>query len=283
MKIAGFSYIYNGVDHDIPFVESIESVIDVVDQFVLTECYSTDRTWELCQDLQKKYPTKIFLIRRPWVKHYSEISSLANWTSLHIDKDIDYVFQLQSDEVIHEDDLEKLRVLPEILENEGKTAASWGYHHFLGGPSITFPFCYQRLVRFVKKKSLWVVVGDGVEFSIPSFFNDDLNRDIYTSSINVFHYGKMKSPQKGFKKEVSFQNLYTDIGFPDPKMKEMKNTLDKEYCDYVYLFKDHIVNNTITKFSGTHPKVMSERIKEFYSQGYEQMLSLVDRDLKIKT
>ena len=25
MKLAGFSYIYNGVDHDIPFVESIES------------------------------------------------------------------------------------------------------------------------------------------------------------------------------------------------------------------------------------------------------------------
>ena len=107
-KLAGFSYIYNGVKFDIPFIQSIESVIDVVDEFVLAECYSEDETWELCQQLSFKYPNKIKLVRHAWVKHYSELRNLANWASHQTSADISYIMELQSDECIHEKDLEEL-------------------------------------------------------------------------------------------------------------------------------------------------------------------------------
>lgn len=278
-KLAGFSYIYNGTKFDIPFVESIKSVIDIVDQFVLTECYSEDDTWERCLELQKEYPTKITLLRKEWVTHFTQISNLANWTATHVREDIKFVFQLQSDEVVHEKDLEELKLLPERLLHENKTAARWKYIHFLGGPSITFPFCYSDLVRVIKRGENWQVIGDGVQFAKEgSRIPED---EVINTGIEVFHYGKMKSPEKGFQKEVSFQNLFTDLGFPDPKMKTMQENLNKDYCDYVYLFKDHIVNKTIHKFDKTHPKVMGEYLLQFKNSGYEQLCSAVEKELNI--
>ena len=279
-NLAGFSYIYNGIDFDIPFIESIRSVIDVVDQFVLTECHSKDNTWELCLNLQKEYPNKIKLLRRGWVRHFTEISILANWTALHIDENIGYKMQLQADEVVHEKDLDELKLLPEKMNKENKTAAVWNYVHFLGGPSITFPFCYSELVRTVRRNGEWEVIGDGVQFAkhrgvIPQ--NELLN-----TNIEIFHYGKMKNPYKGFKKEVDFQNLFTDIGFPDPKMKRMQDSFGEEFCDYIYLFEGAIKENKIKKFEGTHPKVMEEWLKKFKDEGYEQFVSRMIKELKIE-
>lgn len=277
-KLAGFSYIYNGVKFDIPFIQSIESVIDVVDEFVLAECYSEDETWELCQQLSFKYPNKIKLVRHAWVKHYSELRNLANWASHQTSADISYIMELQSDECIHEKDLEELSLLPEKMSELHKDAARWKYLHFLGGPTITFPFCYDVAVRVVKKNTPWVVIGDGVQFAFGGRWLPDPH--IITSNIEVFHYGKMKAPDKGHRKEVAFQNLFTDIGFPDPKMEEMVDKLGKEYCDYVYLFRDHFINKTIRRYEGVHPKVMLPYIEAFKSAGFEQLVSQVERSLK---
>lgn len=278
-SLAGFSYIYNGNKFDIPFVESVESVIDVVDQFILTECYSEDDTWDRCLELQSKYPSKITLLRREWVKHFSEISILANWTMLHAKDNIKFLFQLQSDEVIHEDSLEELNYLPYLLKRSNRSAAGWKYTHFLGGPSITFPFCYSELVRVVERGNNWKVIGDGVQFARDGVYIRE--EEVINTNIQVFHYGKMKSPEKGFQKEISFQNLFTDIGFPDPKMKVMKDTLNKDYCDYIYLFKDHIVNKTIEIFKGSHPKVMEQYLLQFKNSGYEQLFSAIEKEVGI--
>lgn len=279
-KLAGFSYIYNAVKFDIPFIESIKSVIDVVDQFVLTVCESEDNTKEIAEDLFLQYPKKIKLVYSDWVKHFTEISKLANFTTLYIDEDISYMFQLQSDEVIHENSLEELVHCPERMRETRKTAASWKYHHFLGGPEITFPFCYTSAVRIAQRDQNWHVIGDGVQLAYPG---DRIPGNlVLDTNIEVFHYGKMKDPLKGFQKEVSFQNLFVDIGFPDPKMKVMLDTLGKEHCDYVYLFRDHVINKTISKFTGTHPVAMKERLEKFKALGYEQLVSAVEQSLKIE-
>lgn len=279
MEIAGFSYIYNGTKFDIPFIESIRSVIDVVDQFILTECYSEDDTWEKCLNLKEEYPSKLILLRKEWVKHFTEISNLANWTMIHVRQDIKYLFQLQSDEVIHEKSLEELSLLPEKMLKENKTAARWKYTHFLGGPSIIFPFCYSELVRVIKRGENWSIIGDGVQFAKDGrYIKED---EVINTNIEVFHYGKMKSPEKGFQKEISFQNLFTDIGFPDPKMKQMRDNLNKDYCDYIYLFRDHIINKTIKKFEGTHPKTMEKYLLQFKNNGYEQLSSAIEKELNI--
>ncbi len=278
-NLAGFSYIYNAIDFDIPFVESIKSVIDAVDQFVLTECYSKDNTWEVCLQLRDEYPDKIKLLRHKWVTHYSEISTLANWTMTHIAENIKYCIQLQSDEVAHEKDLDLLRRLPNLMHLNNKTAAMWQYHHFIGNPETVFPFCYSELVRVVKRGENWEVIGDGVQFN--KYGNLVPADEVLKTDIEIFHYGKMKDPKKGFKKEVDFQNLFKDIGFPDPKMKEMQERLGEEYCDYVYLFESNVVDNKIKEFKGTHPKVMQDYLQKFKDSGYAQFISKIKNNLTL--
>ena len=274
--LSAFSYIYNADKYDIPFAESIRSVIDAVDEFVLTECYSDDSTFEQCQALQADYPTKIKLLRRNWVKHFTEISALANWTMDHTTGG--YVMELQSDELIHESDLDKLIHLPEQMQREKKTGARWNYLHFLGSPSVLFDFCYDSLVRVVKANTPWKIIGDGVQFNFGDYIPEE---KVLNSDITVFHYGKMKDPEKGKAKEDSFQNLFTDLGFPDKRMKEMSDKIG-EKCDYVYLFKEHIVGKKLREFHGTHPQVMQKRLAEFKDKGFEQFVSMMEDSLRIE-
>ena len=278
-NLAGFSYIYNAVKFDIPFVESIKSVIDVVDEFILTECCSQDETWDLCLKLQSEYPDKIKLFRHPWVTHFTQISSLANWTLEYVRQDIKYVMQLQSDEVVHEKDLDKLVAIPLLLDASKKHAARWNYFHFLASPEVVFPFVYQDAIRIVARNSGWRVISDGVQFALNQRFLPP--SDILNTDIEVFHYGKMKEPKRAWEKEWDFQNLFKDLNFPDPRMMQMKEALGENFCDYPFLFEDAIKRGVVSRFAGTHPKVMEERIKQFKDMGWEQFQSKIIEGLKL--
>ena len=277
LTLGAFTVIRNADKFDIPIIESIESIIDVVDQYVIVECYSEDNTFEICQQLQKKYSKKIKLVRRSWITHFTELSGVFNFAKDFLETDV--VYELQADEVIHENSLDELRLLPERLLQENKTAARVHFKHFLGSPSVLFPFCYETLVRCAKQNTPWQTVGDAVQLAYQNSYIPE--NKVINTNIQVFHYGKMKSPEKGFQKESSFMEYFRDLGFPDPKVLEMKQKIG-EKCDYLYLFRDHVVNKTIKKFDGTHPKVMEKRIAEFKASGYEQFVSMMEENLKIE-
>jgi len=272
-----FSYIYQAVSYDYPFEESVRSIIDSVDQFVICECNSDDGTAELVEKLRAEFPDKIKVVHRNWVMHFTEISSVANFAMSHLTTD--YAFQLQADEVIHQDFLEELRLLSETLQRKGLTAARVHYTHFVANYETTFPFCYEALVRIVKLNTPWRIIGDGVQFAYP---DGQIPEDkVLDTTVQVYHYGKVKDPVKGWQKEWDFQQLYTDIGFPDPKMKEMEKILGSQKVDYVYLFEDHVKKGTIKRFEGTHPVSMEKRIAAFKAGGFEQFVSMVKDSIKI--
>ena len=282
MKLGAFTYWYNMSKFDYPCVESVYSILPAVDQLVICECQSEDDTWEIAQKLQAEFPDKIKLVRRRWVKHFTQISSVANFAMDALDDDIEWVIQLQADEVLHENSLFELRALPERLLQENKTAARVHYTHFMANYETTFPFCYEAIVRVANRRKGWEVIGDGVQFAKPFGGVDNIpENEVADSTLQVFHYGKVKDPEKGWKKEWEFQQLYKDIGFPDPKMMEMVEKLGKQTCDYVFLFEDHVKKGTIRKFEGKHPTVMQERIQAFKAGGYEQFVSMVKDNVKI--
>jgi len=274
--LGAFTIIYNADKYDIPIVESVESVIDVVDQFSIVECYSEDDTFAICQDLQKKYPEKIKLLRRPWVMHFTELASVFNLAKDQLTTDV--VYELQADEAVGDESVEELRNLPERMLREKKTAARVHFIHFLT-VSTVFPFCYETVIRVARQNTPWNTIGDGVQLAYPdSYVPED---KVLDTGIKVYHYGKaLKSPEKGFDKELAFMNKFLDLGFPDPKMKEMSEKIG-ERCDYLYLFRDHIVNKTIKKFTGVHPRSMQKRIADFKDAGYEQLVSEMEAGLKI--
>ncbi len=283
-----YCFIRNGVKYDYPFIESIESAIPIADQIVINECSSDDNTLELLKELKEKYPEKIKIIRDDWVTHHSELSARGNTCIPHLTTQ--WHWQLQADEVLHEKDYEIIRrVLTDSLDKP-IDAFKVHYWHFMANYETEFDFCYVKATRIARKGTGWWLCGDAAELS-----GGDSRRLVdltpsggrildakSLSDIRVFHYGKVKEGKTGWQKEWDFTHLYTDLGFPDPKMMEMKEKFGEEFCDYVYIFEGAIERGEVRHFTGTHPAVMSERISNFKSGGYEQFISRFKNSLDLK-
>lgn len=283
-----YCFIRNGIKYDYPFIESIESAIPIADQIVINECSSEDNTLAVLQALKEKYPEKIKIIRDDWVTHHSQLSARGNTCIPHLTTQ--WHWQLQADEVLHEKDYEDIRrVLTDSIDKP-IDAFKVHYWHFMANYETEFDFCYVKAARIARRGTNWWLSGDAAEIS-----GGDTRKLVdltpgggqvlglkELSDIRVFHYGKVKEGKIGWQKEWDFTHLYTDIGFPDPKMMEMKEKFGEEFCDYVYIFEGAIDRGEVRHFTGTHPKVMSERIENFKSGGYEQFISRFKNSLDLK-
>ena len=265
-----YQFIRNATKYDYPLEESILSAIPIADQIVLCECESEDDTLDRVNALKEKFPDKIQVIHHPWITHFSELSTIGNYCIPHLSTN--WHMQLQADEVLEDYAEDTIRYLINNLTGY-YNAISVQYYHFLGNYETEFDFIYRKAIRIARRGSGWWLGGDACQLEGGN------DQNVFDSKVTLFHYGKVKDGKVGYQKEVDFQSYYTDIGFPDPKMAEMKEKLG-EYCDYVYLFEEAIKKGEVRKFEGKHPKVMEERIKKFKDGGYEQFLSKMKEGLK---
>jgi len=117
MKISGFSYVRNGFEYGYPFIEAIQSVLPVCDEFVIAVGDSTDGTREAIAKLD---PQKIKIIDTKWDMQLREGGKVfAQQANIALDNITgDWAFHIQADEVIHENDLQK--IIAAIKENDSK-------------------------------------------------------------------------------------------------------------------------------------------------------------------
>src|SRR5947208_13611451 len=103
MNVSGFTFCRNAVRYDYPLVESIRSILPIVDEFIVNVGRCDDGTLELVQSIGDP---KIRIIQSVWDETlrtggriYSQQTNiaLAAWQG-------SWAFYLQSDECIHEDD-----------------------------------------------------------------------------------------------------------------------------------------------------------------------------------
>jgi len=277
-SLGAYTFIRNGDYYDYPWRESLLSVLPIIKQLVIVECFSDkDNTYEELLKFKEEHGKKvdIKIYQYPWATHFTELSKIGNYASTFLETE--WKYYIQSDEVLHENQYENIRTWLEMIQKHHMniSALTTKYTHFMCNYSTTFPFCYAEINRIHKRGSNWKLVGDACQL-------DGGNpKEILSTDIMVYHYGKVHDGYSGFKKEIDFQMLFKDIGFPDPKMQEMKEKFGEEYCDYLYLFENHIKEKNIKKFEGTHPIVMKERIAKFKDEGYEQFISRMKEGLKI--
>jgi len=109
MKIIGLTILRNGIDCGYTFVETIKTLEMVCDEVIVCEGMSTDGTRDVLRKLESD---KIKIIEEPWRSSSScgfEFASATNIGLSHCNGD--YIFYLQADEVIHENDVAKVREL----------------------------------------------------------------------------------------------------------------------------------------------------------------------------
>jgi len=263
MALIGFTIIRNNFKYDYLLQEAVYSVLPAVDRHIIVECFSDDGTYAEVLKM-KREESKIMVLRHPWGEHFTVLQRVANFAISHVSPG-DWYFQIQADEVMHEDSLPILASLPRLLQDADAVGARPYYWHFMANYSLEFDFMYRRKLVFMQQGHNWTWDGDACQLTNGVGGIADVD-------INIFHYGKVHEATKALEKEKAFQDMYREagLGFPDPKLAEMEEAIGK--VDYFYLFRAAIEAGQVREFAGTHPKIMHERIANADWQQYERAM-----------
>ncbi len=111
--ISGFIILKNVLVAGYPFVEAIASALPVCDEFLISEGYSTDGTYEVVQKIAK-LNKKVKVLRQNW-SNKKTMTVLAEVTNaVRQNCKYNYILSVQANEVIHEQSVEYLKALPEM-------------------------------------------------------------------------------------------------------------------------------------------------------------------------
>ena len=256
MKISGFSYVRNGVDYDYPFIQAIQSILPICDEFVMVLGDSTDQSREAIERIDSD---KIKIVDTVWDMNNREggkvFAQQANAGLDHITGD--WAFHIQADEVIHEKDLPK--VLDAIQTNHADERVEgllFPFIHFWGGYDYirNSRRVHKNEVRVLRNNQLIRSYRDSQGFrkysSIAGYENGEKGKKLTVKKIDVpvYHYNGVRKLETQKKKVNTFISMYK----PEiPFAAEQQATFDYNQVDRV------------EKFKGTHPALMSDRIKDF--------------------
>ncbi|WP_315818706.1 hypothetical protein [Paraflavitalea speifideaquila] len=154
MTISGFSFVRNATKLYYPVKESIESILPIVDEFVIA-LGKGDADDHTLAEIQQIKSEKIRIVHTEWdLQTYTHASVYAQQTD--VAKNAckgDWLFYLQSDEVIHEKYLPLIRArCEELLEDREVEGLLFKYRHFGGiirGIWFRIPGIPKRSVSFV--------------------------------------------------------------------------------------------------------------------------------------
>jgi len=260
MKVSAFTYVRNGLQLDYPFVESIQSILPVVEEFIVVIGNSVDGTRKAIEALNN---SRIKIIDTVWddtIRSGGRIFALqANIGLDNVSKDADWIFHLQADEVIHEKDLPVIKDAMQQFLNQSKVEGLlFDFINFFGdyehyAPSRRY---HQKEIRIIRNNPHFRSYKDSQGFR--SFINpeniwQEKGSKLSVKKINaaVYHYSYVKDPKVQLKKHLVFGNRWQEN---DEWMKEYleqnKNGFDYAKIDFLYAFK------------GTHPAVMQTKIKK---------------------
>lgn len=185
MRISGFTIVRNAVKLQYPVVESIISILPICDEFIINVGDSQDGTLELIKSIDSP---KIRIIQTVWDMKKGP-TMLADQTNIALKECTgDWAFYLQTDEVIHERDLPRLKkVMLRYLHDTSVDALRFKWFHFYGSH---FRYridkgWYQKQDRIVRNNGQVRSMGDAFAFERVD------GKDLVHKSTGCFlyHYG----------------------------------------------------------------------------------------------
>ncbi len=261
MKISGFTFTKNATKLYYPVKASIECLLPLVDEFIVVLGDSDDET-EL--EIKKIQSDKIKIIHTVWdLEKYPNGQEYAHQTDIAKQACTgDWLFYIQSDEVVHE------RYLPLIKENcerylDDKNVEGFlfKYRHFWGDYDhyVLSHAWYPREIRIIRNDPEIHSWRDAQSFRrMPGFDGLDYYKKENTFKLNVveieayiYHYGFVRPPQIMQKKRKNHNTNYSGLASTDEMFK-----YEEELFDYGNLSK-------IKVFKDNHPTVMNGFIKGF--------------------
>jgi hypothetical protein len=155
--ISGFMIVKDVLGQGYPFVEAIASALPICDEFLVSDGYSTDGTYEVVQRISSINPkVKVYRYHWPDKKDINVLSEVTN--ELRSKCRFQYIFSVQANEIIHEQSAPLIKALPNILPNTD--TFSFPYLQLLNNYKITEEFRLrfsQNLPQIVAKGDAWTL------------------------------------------------------------------------------------------------------------------------------
>lgn len=248
MKVSGFTIIRNGQKFDYPFIESIQSMLNLCDEVIVAVGNSEDQTLELVKAIDSP---KIKIIQTVWDDNLREgghvLAVETNKAKDAISPDTDWCIYLQADEVMHEKDHPFIKIaMEENLANEKVDGLLFNHLNFYGSYDYIADsrrWTYKQ-IRVIRNNPAIRSYRDAM-----SFKKNGKNLLVKKINATIYHYGWVKTPSAMQKKYETFQKLWHDDEWIE------KNVQKVDEFDYSNI-------DSLFKFTGTHPSVMHERIKK---------------------
>ena len=248
MQVSGFTFIRNALKFDFPIVEAIHSVLPICDEFVIAVGMSDDDTLSLIQQINSP---KIRIIETIWDENLraggAVYASETNKAFQAISAQSDWAFYIQGDEIIHEDDLPKIKAaMFQWKDDTSVDGLLFDYIHFYGSYDYIgdSPMWYRKEIRVIKNDKRIYSYRDA------QGFRKEKNQKLRVKPCNasVYHYGWVKNPLLMQEKHKHIHKYWNESG-------EAKN---KEFTADGF---DYSQIDSLSKFIGSHPTVMKDRVE----------------------
>jgi hypothetical protein len=267
LKLSGFSIANNAVRYGYPLEASLRSLLPLVDELVIAVGDAEDGTWELIQGMADP---KIKAFRTTWDPSLREGGKiLSQQTNLALERcSGDWGIYLQADEVLHEDELPRLRQSLERHLNDGSEGLWFDYLHFYGAFNVVQdqpPRWYARAIRALRLGLGVESWGDAMGFLRRQADGSLKDLKARSSGVQVYHYGHVRPPQVMLEKTKQLDSYYHD----DAWVKERFSDEQKKLADF-YDDRGHL-----RFFTGTHPATMASRVAAqdwVFEHGIERQL-----------
>jgi hypothetical protein len=239
MSISAFTFIKNGEILGYPFIQSIKSVLSIVDEFIINVGDSEDNTLQLIQNIQSD---KIRIINSKWNDKmkdrgyvYGQQKMIAQFNCTG-----DWAFYLEGDEVVHEDDLDKIKEsCQKYINDDNVEAITFDYYHFYGNSNsyLDSPAWYRREARIIKN-SIRSYAPDGLFWLVLDKNKIGRYPKAIHSNAKIYHYGWVRSEEEMNLKSKKVQQYWN---------KKHKNIDYKEIDQYI-----------IKEFKESHPEIIKD-------------------------
>jgi glycosyltransferase involved in cell wall biosynthesis len=278
MKVTAFSYIRNGFIYDYPFIESIQSVLPLVDEFIMVIGDSIDGTREAVEALNNP---RIRIVDTVWDEQAREKGLVfAQQSNIGLDHATgDWAFHIQADEVIHEKDYPAIKkAMSDYLDDKSVDGLLFHFINFFGdykhyGPSRRFHNKEIRIIRPLPSIRSYRDSQGFRKYNDPANFLEEKGEKLHVKQIDatVYHYSFVRNPEKQAKKVIEMAKRYHD----DTKLQELGEKFKKGF--------DFTLVDVLEEFKGSHPAMMQNRINnqdwEFHYKPVKNNMSLKERVL----
>ncbi|HKM87384.1 MAG TPA: hypothetical protein VJX48_02150 [Xanthobacteraceae bacterium] len=267
---------------DYPIVESIQSILPIVDEFVVNVGASNDGTLDLVRSIASP---KIRIVESTWNPNLSSggyvLSQQTNIALFNCTGD--WAIYLQSDEAIHERDHARLLDLMTRYRAddhvEGLVLQRVSFYGDYETILNVHPLRCELACRVVKPHRFVLSRGDALGFTVhPKYKEKGYRIRVVDSGLDLFHYLDVRSPatSKAFIEEKS--KLWIGGSERNPKPLEMQ--------DYYYI---QFPQQFVMEYRGGHPAPMQARIAahqtrlDLQSPCWRTTLTPAERKLYLRT